>query len=372
MLRKIIIFKGKAIIYEKEYGKSLPEETIYPLIDSLRDYLSHFDVDVTNFMQVINFKLAFATHREYDILFVMVADPTDKDDTVKEEIEFIRHKFLNKCRDPLMEGSTDPERYEAIQDDVTTSKSELRPKISLVGFSGVGKTTITKLIKEEEIPMRHIPTITGYISEIIVEDFEFYLWDLAGQVRYAEVWAQFMRGSDVIILITDSTESNVYDSRFFIELCRKEAPFARFAVVANKQDLPGALSVEKIAEVLDCGKYGYITVPLVAIDTDNRIPVVKLLAETAATSAVTIAPFQTLEDRKTMLNDVQNAIERGFLRESIKILEELVNLSKLKGDSAGAGKYKDQAIYIRTQAALLDAKMKSTYKDIEEKIKQEL
>ena len=371
MLRKIIILKAKAILYEKEYGKSLPEETLYPLIESLRDYLSNFVIDVINFMQIINFKLCFATHRDFDLLFVMVADPTDKDDSIKGEIEFIRHKFLEKFRDPLSRRITDSEVYANIQKDVSISKSELRPKISLVGFSGVGKTTITKLIKEEEIPMRHIPTITGYISEITVEEFEFYLWDLAGQVRYAEVWAQFMRGSDVIILITDSTEQNIYESRFFIELCRKEAPFARFAVVANKQDLPGALSIENIANILDCGKYGYKTVPLVAIDTNNRIPVLKLLAESAATSASTIAPFQTLEDRKELLKEVQKSIERGFLKEAAKILREIADLSNLKGDLEGTERYRQHAIFIKNQATIIDANNKSTFREIKEKIQQE-
>ncbi len=370
MLRKIIIFKDKDIIYQKEYGKSLAQETLYPLLESLRDYLGAFVVDVTNFMQIINFKLAFATHREFDLLFVVVADPTDKDESIKEEIEFIRHKFLSQFTDPLADDVTDPATYATIQKDVDVSKSELRPKISLVGFSGVGKTTITKLIKEEEIPMRHIPTITGYISEITVEDFEFYLWDLAGQVRYAEVWAQFMRGSDVIILITDSTEQNIYESRFFVELCRKEAPFARFAVVANKQDLPDALSVEKIAEILDCGKYGYKTVPLVAIDTDNRIPVVKLLAETAATSATTIAPFQTLDDRKNLIAEVQRAVEKGFLREAAKLLDEIATLSELKGDPVGAETYKQHARFVKSQATIIDAKTRSTFREIEEKIRQ--
>jgi small GTP-binding protein len=368
MLRKVLIYKGKTIIFEKEYGKSLPEETINPLIESLRDYLRSFVIDIVDFMQIINFKLSFATFREYDLLFLLICDPTDRDDPVKDEIEFLRHNFLEKFRTPLTENVVDPTAYAEIQKDVTVSKSELRPKISLVGFSGVGKTTITKLIKEEEIPTRHIPTITGYISEISVGDFLFYLWDLAGQVKYAEVWAQFMRGSDVIILITDSTEQNVYESRFFVELSRKEAPYARFAVVANKQDLPGALSVEQISDILDCGKYGYKNTPLVAIDVNNRIPVVKVLAETAATSAATIAPFQTLEDRKELLQEVQHAIEKGFLKEAAKILDEIAILSELKGDQQNAEYYKSNANYVKTQSESIEMQLKQLFKEVENKI----
>jgi len=368
MLRKVIIVKDKTILFEREYGKSLPEETLHPLIESLKDYLKNFVVDLVDFMHIINFKIYYATTHEFNLLFIMIVDPTDKDDSVRTEIDFVRHNFLEKFRTALVQGITVPAVYRDIEKDVKVSKSELRPKISLVGFSGVGKTTITKLIKEEELPTRHIPTITGYISEITVGDFEMYLWDLAGQVRYAQVWAQFMKGSDAIILITDSTEQNVYESRFFIELSRKEAPYARFTVVANKQDLPDALSVEKISQILDCGLYGYKTTPLVAIDVNNRIPVVKLLAETAAATAQTLSDFQTLEDRAESIQDAKSAIEKGYLKEAAKIMEEVAQLSEKKGDSEGAQLYASYAAYLQDQAKEIEDKMKLIYQEIVEKI----
>jgi small GTP-binding protein len=368
MLRKILILKDKTTLYEREYGKSLPEETLHPLIESLKDYLRNFVVDLVDFMHIINFNLCYATTREFNLLFIMIIDPTDKEESVRTEIEFIRHNFLEKFRTALVQGITVPAVYRDIEKDIKVSKSELRPKISLVGFSGVGKTTITKLIKEEELPTRHIPTITGYISEITVGDFDMYLWDLAGQVRYANVWAQFMRGSDAIILITDSTEQNVHESRFFVELSRKEAPYARFTVVANKQDLPGALSIERISEILDCGLYGYKTTPLVAIDVNNRIPVVKLLAATAATTAKTLSEFQTLDDRAEGIQEAKLAIEKGYLKEASKVMDEVAQLSEKKGDPEGAQLYASYAAYLRDQSQTIEEKMKLIYQEIQERI----
>ncbi len=369
MLRLIVIFKEKAVIFQREFGKSLPEETLFPLIESLKDYLRNFVVDLVDFMQLINFKVCYATNREHNLLFVMVCDPTDKDEAIRNEIEFIRHKFLGKFASVLAQDSKDPAAYQEIEKDVAVSKSELRPKISLCGFSGVGKTTITKLIKEEEIPTRHIPTITGYISEIKVGDFQFYLWDLAGQtqIRYTEIWAQFMRGSDVIIVVVDSTEQNVYESRFFIELSRKEAPYARVAIIANKQDLPGAIPIEKISEILECGVYGYKVTSLVAINVENRIPALKVMAETAATTAKTLAEFQLLEDRTDLVKEVPFAISKGYLKEAAKILEEIAYLSQKRGDPEGAQRFSNYAAYIRSQNIIIDQKIKQVYKLIEER-----
>ncbi|MFX1296228.1 MAG: ADP-ribosylation factor-like protein [Promethearchaeota archaeon] len=367
MLRYVIIYKDRTIIYSSEYGKSLPEETLFPLIESLKDYLRNFVVDIVDFMHVINYKICYATNREYSLLFVLVCDPTDKDESIQDEIEFLRHKFLNKFSEPLSRGVLEPIIFKDIEIDVNISKSELRPKISLVGFSGVGKTTITKLIKEEELPTRHIPTITGYISEIIVGDFEMYLWDLAGQVRYEEVWSQFMHGSDVIIIIVDSTEENVYNSRFFIELCRKEAPYARVAVIANKQDLPGAMPPEQISDVLDCGVYGYKVIPLVAIDIKNRIQALKIMAETVTITAKTLSEFQTLKDISGMLEEVPNAITKGYLKEAAKLLDEIAYLSRIRGNPIWADKYATYANYIRTQNNTINEKMKLVYELIEKK-----
>jgi GTPase SAR1 family protein len=199
-----------------------------------------------------------------------------------------------------------------------------------------------------------------------------YLWDLAGQVRYAEVWAQFMRGSDVIVLIVDSTEQNVYESRFFTELCRKEAPYARLAVVANKQDLPGAMNIEQISDVLDCGIYGYRVTPLVAIDVNQRIFALRVMAETAATNAKTLAEFQSLEDRKWALEDVKIAIEKGYLKEAAKILDEIAYLSEQKGDPENAQRYASYAAYIRSQNRTIEQKMKLVFAAINEKSEEYL
>ena len=51
----------------------------------------------------------------------------------------------------------------------------LKPKISLIGYSGVGKTTITQLIKAKEIPLEHIPTITGEVATIKIGKLTFFL-----------------------------------------------------------------------------------------------------------------------------------------------------------------------------------------------------
>ena len=77
-----------------------------------------------------------------------------------------------------------------------------------------------------------------------------------------------------------------------------------------------------------------------------------------------------MDDRNTLIAEVQKAVERGFLREAAKILDEIATLSELKGDQVGAETYKQHARFVKSQATIIDAKMKSTFREIEEKILQ--
>ena len=124
----------------------------------------------------------------------------------------------------------------------------LKPKIALVGFAGVGKTTIKQLIKMDEIPLQHVPTITGEIATIKIGKLFFRLFDFAGQEQFKFLWKGFIKESDAVLVVTDSTLKNIEKSKFFLELKTKEVPHARAAIIGNKQDLSNALSVKEIEE----------------------------------------------------------------------------------------------------------------------------
>jgi GTPase SAR1 family protein len=94
-----------------------------------------------------------------------------------------RTDFINLFEEILNERY-DKKTFEVFDPIVDSIHKNLRPKISLVGFSGVGKTTITKLIRAEEIPVQHIPTITGDIATVKIGKLHFHLWDFAGQEQF--------------------------------------------------------------------------------------------------------------------------------------------------------------------------------------------
>ncbi len=120
----------------------------------------------------------------------------------------------------LINENLDQSAFEILNPTLDAIHRSLKIKISLVGFSGVGKTSINNLICESEISSLHIPTITGNVSTVKIGKSYFHLWNFAGQENFSYLWNNFIRGNDTVFIITNSTLENVEKSRFFIELVK--------------------------------------------------------------------------------------------------------------------------------------------------------
>ena len=77
--------------------------------------------------------------------------------------------------------------------------------------------------------------------------------------------------------MTDSTLKNVLATRDILEVVRKNASSAIVWAIANKQDLPGALSAKLVQRILGVQTYG-----LVAIDPRYREVLFKVLVGAVA------------------------------------------------------------------------------------------
>ncbi|MFX1501098.1 MAG: ADP-ribosylation factor-like protein, partial [Promethearchaeota archaeon] len=203
----------------------------------------------------------------------------------------------------------------------------LKTKISLVGFSGVGKTTTTKLICATEIPSVHIPTITGKISTVKIGKLYFHLWDFAGQEQFSYLWNDFIFGSDAVLIITDSTLENVEKSKFFIELVKEHAPYAHTAIIGNKQDLPAALSIEKIEEIL-----GLKTYSMVAIDLKNRGKMIQIIADILEVSTDASPLLKPLFERDQLIHQARISLENGDIELTAQYFEKISDLCLELGD----------------------------------------
>jgi len=317
MLRKVYILKNLEIIYEREFGKALSESEFRTIIpDIIRESFTKMGKG-TGVYNYFKYKISYIIDKETGYTFLFISGLSDDFDRLQVELIRLKNEFLNIFED-LLQESLESSILEKIDPLTESIHRNLKPKISLIGFSGVGKTTITKLIKAEEIPVEHIPTITGDVTTIKIGNLSFYLWDFAGQEQFSFLWSKIIKGSDAVLLIINSTLENIEKSKFFLELIKEEAPYAHSAVIGNKQDQPDAISVDEIERIL-----GIKTYSMIAIDPENRKKMIQIIADILEISTDISPLLKPLIERDSLIIEAKIALENGDLEKAAHYFEKI-------------------------------------------------
>ena len=298
--------------------------------------------DRVEFHDYYKFKVSYVTQKSLDLIFLFVTGLTDKFDNVKKELVKCRKEFINFFEE-ILQHRFDAKTFEVFDPIVDVNHKNLRPKISLVGFSGVGKTTITKLIRAEEIPIEHIPTITGDIATVRIGKLHFHLWDFAGQEQFSYLWNNFIKGSDAVLLITESTLENIDKSKFFLELIKEQAPHAHTAVIGNKQDLEGAINSTQIERIL-----GLKTYSMIANDPNNRDKMIQIIADILEMSAEVSPLLKPLLERDRLIEDATKAIKSANFDEAAFLFDKISYLCIELGDDSLGKEFYEKSQKIRT------------------------
>ncbi|MHA2001866.1 MAG: ADP-ribosylation factor-like protein, partial [Promethearchaeota archaeon] len=342
MLRQVFIIKDGEILYKRDFGKALDDDGYRQAYKELSKEGFKLTTEQIQFHDFFKYRLNYLALPKYNLLFLFVSDLSDKFSNVKKELIRCRKEFMDMFGS-ILDEKLDADTFEIFDPTIDLIHKNLRPKISLVGFSGVGKTTITRLITAEDIPTEHIPTITGDVGTIKIGKLFFHLWDFAGQEEFSFLWKNFIKGSDAVLLITDSTLENCEKSKYFVELIKKEAPYSHAATIGNKQDLPEAMPIIDIERHLGTKAYS-----MIATDPDNRNKMITIIADILEMSGEISPLLKPLIDRDKKIKEAENALETGDVPMAIKIFEDLADLSLELGDDRVSQDFHEKAEKIRS------------------------
>ncbi|MHA2281936.1 MAG: ADP-ribosylation factor-like protein [Promethearchaeota archaeon] len=328
MLRQVFIVLNDKLAYQRSYAKGLDVSLFSNVYQKVKKVaLSKFGPE-TGTYEFFEYKLSYITNEGANLVLLFVSGLGDQFKDVEPQLKKFKKDFIEFYGEEFK--NDDFEIIEEVLNPIVdTIHRNLKPKISIVGFSGVGKTTTTRLIKSEEIPMQHIPTITGEVATIKIGKLNFFLWDFAGQDQFDFLWEKFIRGSDAVLLMTDSTLENLEKSRYFIELANKIVPYARFTVIANKQDLPNAVKVEDIERLMGNKTYGFV-----AIDPNNRPKMIRIIADLLDMDTKVSPLLKPLLERENLMDEAQKALEGGEFHEAVSLFEKISNLCLDLGDDS--------------------------------------
>ncbi|XP_072024489.1 uncharacterized protein [Amphiura filiformis] len=132
---------------------------------------------------------------------------------------------------------------------------ERESRILMLGLDAAGKTTILYRVKLNEA-VTTIPTI-GFNVETVtpVPNVTLCVWDVGGQQKVRALWQHYFCETHGLIFVVDSADrSRLWEARdelFRVLSSSYMTPGIPVLVLANKQDLPGALGVSEITDVLD-------------------------------------------------------------------------------------------------------------------------
>lgn len=126
-------------------------------------------------------------------------------------------------------------------------------KILMLGLDNAGKTTILYKLKLNKIKTS-APTVGFNVETVTYKNVKFNMWDVGGQERLRPLWRHYFPATTALIFVIDSQDKdrlNEAKEEFYSIIGEKEMEKVVLLVLANKQDLKGALKPQEISDFLE-------------------------------------------------------------------------------------------------------------------------
>ena len=155
---------GKSLIF-RNYGDSeIDKDLLAGFLSAFSGFMKEISRSDIKSSSTEDFKYYYTVINSF--MIVVCADLEDEDVQINSKINKIRAKFIERYgkiieEDSMWDGNrTIFYKFERELDNIILGEI----KVSLIGFGGVGKTTLLHLIAGKDINLDYVPTITANIT----------------------------------------------------------------------------------------------------------------------------------------------------------------------------------------------------------------
>ncbi|KAG0023783.1 ADP-ribosylation factor-like protein 8B [Podila clonocystis] len=147
-------------------------------------------------------------------------------------------------------------------------------ELTLVGLQNSGKTTLVNVIASGQFSEDMIPTVGFNMRKVTKGNVTMKLWDIGGQPRFRSMWERYCRGVNAIVFVIDAADHDKLEAaRTELRNLLDKPQLANIPVLVlgNKNDLPGALTVDQIIEVMNLKQIANREVSCYSISAKNQV-----------------------------------------------------------------------------------------------------
>ncbi|XP_076364048.1 uncharacterized protein LOC143253684 isoform X2 [Tachypleus tridentatus] len=144
---------------------------------------------------------------------------------------------------------------EGFEDNVKLSDEPPERKILVLGLDGAGKSSFLHNLSKTAAPRETSDKTCGFniVSFSTENGINMNFWEIGGSESFRKYWSNFLLDTDVLVFVVDATDVRRL-SEVVLELHKLSADErlqkVPFLILANKQDISGALSSKDVTEAL--------------------------------------------------------------------------------------------------------------------------
>ncbi len=311
MLRQIFIFYNQKEVFRHTLALALGPKELKNVMEIVEPFIILPTPGQTLHRGISKFQIF---HRSYgDTYFLIIVDLTDSFDYVNDILLEIINKFKEYFPNPESLKESSSEKSEFINSLYEVQKN-LHSKIAIIGPINSGKTTLYNLLKSgQEKKIMDFANAATYE----IDHLTFDVWDFILKDNFSLLWAKFLGGSDLIILVFDSKDYGPKLIEYFINLKESNAKFSNFLILANKSDLVSSEQIDEIKTVINNPDIREICL----IDPNNALEKVNSLIREALKLKREFPP-----DFQMLINEVEGLTAKGNFQAAIIKYEELIDM----------------------------------------------